>query len=401
MSTPRSGSHQALRRLRTMLALAAAGLGAATLTNSLSPGRLDPARLGRSQSYEFAILLLLAVGLFASCHDISPRQLRSNTRVVLVAITVGVAAKALLTGAVMVAVYHDPAYLLLGIAVAQIDPLSVAVMLRHSRMSPRAKSILTAWASFDDPVTVLLTAYLATPLLRGRHTLPTTGALFVTGGLHSYLLDLGYNALLVLAALAARAALRRTPDTRARRAAGLVLLAGFLVVAARFDLLLGIAAAGLVFRPGIDAWIDRAVNGAFWLSSFVLGVFLVGGADLPAGLLLGATAFAVQILVGSAVGFRLPREDRTHLALGQQNGITAITLALALQPFLPSAVRIIGVAVLVINSAYIGVNEVWRRPRPARTPQPAEGAETAADEPSAVKQNASEITFARPATQPG
>ncbi len=57
--------------------------------------------------------------------------------------------------------HHDVKYLILGIVVAQIDPLSVASILRNPKMSIRVKSILAAWSSFDDPITVLLSLYFS------------------------------------------------------------------------------------------------------------------------------------------------------------------------------------------------------------------------------------------------
>ena len=55
----------------------------------------------------------------------------------------------------------------------------------------------------------------------------------------------------------------------------------------------------------------------------------------------------------------MPRDDRVHLALGQQNGLTAIVLALALQPYLPSAVGIIAMAVLTVNALHLVTNGAW------------------------------------------
>ena len=64
----------------------------------------------------------------------------------------------------------------------------------------------------------------------------------------------------------------------------------------------------------------------------------------------------------------MPRGDRAHLALGQQNGLTAIVLALALQPYLPSAVGIIAMAVLTVNVLHLVTNGAWDLMRQAPTP---------------------------------
>jgi hypothetical protein len=59
--------------------------------------------------------------------------------------------------------------------------------------------------------------------------------------------------------------------------------------------------------------------------------------------------------------------DRVYLALGQQNGITAVILALALQPVLPYAVSVVAPAILAVNILNIASNGVWdNRARIAR-----------------------------------
>lgn len=109
------------------------------------------------------------------------------------------------------------------------------------------------------------------------------------------------------------------------------------------------------------------VTVAFYSATFLLGTFLVGGANVPAGILLGVTAFGVQVLVGYVIGGRMSRQDQLHLAFGQQNGITAIVLALALEPIFPQAVGIIAIAVLVVNVVNVVTNGTWDRLTAART----------------------------------
>lgn len=102
--------------------------------------------------------LLLGVGLLGSTFGIDlDALLASDWKLIIWAITVGVSAKASFTGMVMYAVTRDPRYFVVSISVAQMDPLSVGALVEGSRLSPRAKSLLNAWAALDDPVTVVLT----------------------------------------------------------------------------------------------------------------------------------------------------------------------------------------------------------------------------------------------------
>lgn len=367
-----------VRRLVMVIVLALLGLATSAILRSYAGMR--PHLLTSSVIYGKGISALLAIGLFASVYGISRRELRRNARVVLLAITFGVAFKALLTGGVMALAYGSAGYMLLGVAVAQIDPLSVAASLRDSGMSRRAKSVLSAWASFDDPVTILLVIYLASVLLPGagrRH-----GALAGTGG-GSFLQLVALNAVLVAAASAAwyLFAVRRDRRGLARRDITLCLILVALIAAAvSFGLLAGISVCGLFFRPPVADVLSRVVDGAFYAATFLLGLLLAAGVNVLAGMLLGVSVFLAQVLTGMIVGHGMPRNDRIYLALGQQNGLTAIALALALEPYLPSAIGIIAIAVLVVNVMHISSNGIlaWklakipvasRGRRPSRVPE--------------------------------
>jgi hypothetical protein len=314
-----------------------------------------------STPYSKGISALLVIGLFASVYGISRPELRRNARIVLVAITLGVAFKAVLTGGVMILVLGGTGSLLLGVAVAQIDPLSVAASLKDSTMSERAKSVLSAWASFDDPVTVLLVAYLATL------TLPAARGHDLVGAGGSFLAQAASNVALVAFAGAAWFLLAVRPGQRRQRIRSratrvtltYLVLVGLLVLAASFGLFLGIAACALFYRPPLGAVAFRVVEGAFYVATFLLGMLLVVGVNVWAGLLLGATVFFVQIVAGLVISRGMPSADRVHLALGQQNGLTAIILALALQPYLPSAVGTVAIAILLVNVLHIVTNRTW------------------------------------------
>jgi NhaP-type Na+/H+ or K+/H+ antiporter len=347
-----------VRRLMLVVALAAGGLAVSVVARGAFDVHVGD--LAGFFVYGKCVSALLTVGLFAAAYGISRRELRRNARVVLIAITLGVALKAALVGAIMALVYGSAGFILLGVAVAQIDPLSVAVTLRHSSMSGRAKSILLAWASFDDPVTVLL-VYLgsfALPLARQD----SRGGLGMSVG--SFLSQILLNAVLIAVAAAAWHLLRILGESygneRLCYALQCLALAGLLAAAAWYGLLIGITVCGLFFRPAVGAIVDRAMNFAFCAAVILLGLLLVDGVNIPAGIVLGVAVFAMQVVTALAITRGLPRADRFHLALGQQNGLTAIVLGLALQPYLPQAVGIIAVAILTVNVIHICTNRSWQ-----------------------------------------
>jgi hypothetical protein len=349
--------------------------------------------LTRSATYVYLATALLAVGLYSSTRGIDLREARHSLRTVLLAVTLGVGAKALLIAGVMYAAFRRPEYLVLGVAVAQIDPLSVAAMRMRSRMSERAKAVLLAWASFDDPVTALLTIYLSGLTLSILHEGSRSG-LGDDGTLLSFGMGLTQSLVFVACAFLIWKSLNRIGRRRSKRpdpsrprfqapsqpssqapfarvqaplsrprdrrnGLAIAALVGLFSVAVWSFTMLGLALAGLFFRPALGKWVARLTGAAFLLAVFALGLLLGPGIHLAQGLVLGVAAFVAQAVVSVLIARRHTRDDRVYLALGQQNGITAIILALLLEPSFPGTVGIVAPAILVVNVLNIAANAVW------------------------------------------
>ncbi|MET8685142.1 hypothetical protein ABZV77_13080 [Streptomyces sp. NPDC004732] len=350
-----------------------------------------------SAAYPLIVSLLLAVGLYGSTSGIDLAEARGDLRTLLLAVTVGVLAKAALIVPVLWLAVREPAYLILAIAVAQIDPLSVAALRSRSRMSERGKTVLSVWSSFDDPVTVLLTAYLAPVALSALNGAADSSALPVTPD--AYALTMLGNVVLVAVAALGWFLLRPRPQAQGWEGGGadllravgcLLVLGGVLAVATAYGLMLGVAIVGLFYRPPLLLPVlGPALATAYYLALVALGLLLVDGVEFGPGIALGAAAFGAQMVVGWFIARNLDRSDRVSLALGQQNGVTAVVLALSLQPAFPRTVAIVAPAVVTVNVLHFLTNELWNRRQATRPAPPAPspaGARVllAADEPVAV-----------------
>lgn len=321
-----------------------------------------------SAAYPVLVSLLLAVGLYGSTSGIGLAEARGDLRTLLLAVTVGVLAKAALIMPVLWLAVGEPAYLILAVAVAQIDPLSVAALRSRSRMSERGKAVLSVWSSFDDPVTVLLTAYLAPVALSALDGGADASALPVTPDAYAWTM-LGNVALVVVAALSwsvlrprRGAAVGSGWRGGTRTAVCLLVLAGVLAAATAYGLMLGVAVLGLFYRPPLLVPVlGRVLTTAYYLALVALGLLLVDGVEPGPGIALGAAAFAAQMVVGGLIARNLAPYDRVSLALGQQNGVTAIVLALSLQPAFPRTVAIVAPAVVTVNVLHFVANELWNR----------------------------------------
>jgi NhaP-type Na+/H+ or K+/H+ antiporter len=317
--------------------------------------------------YPFVVATLLAAGLYASTYGINLKEAREHVKLILSAVTFGVVLKAIIIGSSLALMFNNPLFLILGVAVAQIDPLSVAGLMKGKRMSPKAKTILASWASFDDPITVILSLYA--PLLITE--LFGVGLGSITGGHVSermalaYARDFGLNLLLAGGVFGLWLLIRRY-SSKAYAWLAVALAAGiYLLLVVAFSIaivyfmMLGIALIGLFLRPPkIDKAIDHVIKWALCAAAVLLGFLLVGGIDIWKGIALGVAAYSAQIIVGFLLTNGLPRKDRWHIAFAQQNGITAIILALLFEPIYPGTVAIVAPAIIVINGLHGVVNRV-------------------------------------------
>jgi hypothetical protein len=323
----------------------------------------------QSPIYLHVVTALLAIGLYGATSGILIHELRENLRTVVVAVTIGVLAKAVLIAAAVFPLAGSPVYaMLLGVAVAQIDPLSVASLVADRKMSESAKTVLRAWSSFDDPVTTLVTIYLLAVAANGG----TFSLGSRTSGLLGLFTDLGANLLFAAAVFAVwltvRAATVREriarlldkPGVRhAHRWAGVVVLLGVGCYAVATFSLFGLALVGLFLRPLPDVATARLTKAALLLATLALGLLLANGVNWVTGLVLGAAAYGAQVLLAPVVARGHDKADRVNLALSQQNGITAITLALLVEPVFPGTVAIIAPAILTVNTLHATATVAW------------------------------------------
>lgn len=345
-------------QITKLLFLVIAGFGIAKLTG------IDG--IENAGWYTIIIATLLATGLYASTYGIDLKEARNHWKLIIRAVTVGVLLKALIIGGSLALIFQDPFFLILGIIVAQIDPLSVATLMKGSRMSTKAKTILASWASFDDPITVILSLYAPLLLLQfsdieiGMITGQSGAASFT-----SYIVELGINLGLAAQAFCLYTVIRYYSKHISAWLAFGVSMAIYILLALAFSIsvlyfmMLGIALIGLFLRPPkLGPYIDQAVKWALGAALLLLGFLLVDGINIWAGVALGAAAYASQIIVGFLLTKKLPTKDRWHIAFAQQNGITAIILALLFEPVHPGTVAIVAPAIVVINTLHSVINNL-------------------------------------------
>ena len=320
-----------------------------------------------SLAYGLIASSLLCFGLYMAVYDIDKQKAKQHWLIVVIAITVGVICKYLLIFGSVFAITQDWRYAVLAMTMAQIDPLSIAALSDNPRMQPAIRTVLSMWASFDDPMTALLT-----PLLLGAVASITGQQMGGDISWQGMLLTL--SPFILLLVVVWFNAIFRHRGGREREGARTVGTAVAIVVAIPFKLFSLAAVAGWVFRP---KWIGQgrrasiALSVALYGATFLLGLLLAGGVNIFGGVILGVATYLSQCLAAWLVVWLSTRRrkgvsarhfstrDTWHLALSQQNGITAIVLALNLEVVLPGSVAVVSIAILCVNVLHFGANAVF------------------------------------------
>jgi hypothetical protein len=325
---------QATKGVMSMLLLLAGGYAARIL--------LDRPLL-EAGTFDLLSTIILAIGLYGSVYGIDLKEAKEHRGTILSAISFGVVLKSLLIGTGLYLISGRLEAFVFGVAVAQIDPVSVSALLEHKKgkgFSAGGQTVLRGWSSFDDPMTVLMGIYIFLPLVTGTFSNPA-----------EYFQQLGLNVLFAAGVYTFSRILPKNMQTP------LLLVA--LLAAVGFKLLLGIALAGLILRPPLESVLQWAVKISFWTATVILGTLLsLSPAVIGMGIALGLLASGSQIIAAFILAHKLPYADRLHLAAAQYNGITAIGLAVFLEAMLPGTASLIAIAILTINLLYYLINGI-------------------------------------------
>jgi NhaP-type Na+/H+ or K+/H+ antiporter len=326
--------------------------------------------LEHSSWYVLVASALLCFGLYMAVYGIDRQEAKRHWRIVLIAVTFGVVCKYLIIFGITYLVTQNWQYAVLGMALAQIDPLSVAALSSDKRMTKRTRTILNMWAACDDPMTAI-----ATPLLLGAAATlahqkmaegsswvdvlvsiaPFAGTLLVVGLLALYRRMKSKNVHAIL------------QEKLDNHEPGKNVISGLTAIIAIPMRLYSMAAlAGWFVRPswlGVGRRAEFALNIALYSATFLLGILLAGGVDITGGITLGVATYGSQVIAAWLVMWaallvskkenhsksKLSRRDTWHLALSQQNGITAIVLALNLEPVINGSVAVVSLAIVTVN----------------------------------------------------
>jgi len=283
----------------------------------------------------------LLVGLYGSVYGINKNKLFENKNIIISAVTIGVVLKIFIIGVAFYGVTGHIAWsFLLATIIAQIDPLSVA-SLEESNLSERGNTILKAWASFDDPMTVIISVWISVLMVGGDFNLVNLALDVFYNILFAYFIYIIYKKI------------------KAKNQYQLLLLFFAFIVAIPFKLFLGIAIVAIYLKPNIENEIEMVIKMALFYVSIVMGILIAHGINVIEGIFLGIFTILAQFITAWLLTKELEFKDRVQLSIAQQSGITAITLAVYFSNLDSGIVETIAVAILTINVLYFLLNKLY------------------------------------------
>jgi hypothetical protein len=282
---------------------------------------------------------LLGVGLITGTFGINVKEMnRQDWKLLAWAVTVGVLSKALIIGGIYFMLTGNLIGWVVGMSMAQMDPLSTTALLEGSNLSVRARNLLSGWAAGDDPFTVaaVVAMALVQRLFEVNFGIPLSNLdVHDIGGFTAY--SVQNFALMATIVFLFQRAYRGTMTAR------IVLVLGFMaaavVIGATWYWMFGIALVGLFMRPTDEhvynkvlGILEKCSNAAFTVAAIIIGALIwLHGVNLWLGIAVGTAAYLSQMIVTPplAYGRGLPREDRQRLGRAHQNGLTASLLGLS------------------------------------------------------------------------
>lgn len=289
----------------------------------------------------------LAIGLYGSVYAIDIESLKKNLNVVLSAISIGVILKISIIGGILWLYMQTPIAFLLAAIIAQIDPLSISALEKNKNLSKDGETILRAWSSFDDPITIIVSLWLASFIY--INTSVSFNEIISNAAITFY-----YNIIMAVVVYFLWRYLR--PHNKVITCFSLLFLSFILTI--YFELYLGFAIIALFVRPPLFNYEGKITFVTLLIVSIVLGMLLTNGVNIITGVIMGVSTIFSQLIVSYYLTEKMTFQDKIKLSFAHQSGITAIALSLYFIQYDSSLIKSIAVAIVTINIGYFFANQI-------------------------------------------
>ena len=268
----------------------------------------------------------IAVGLYINVLGIDRSVLKECLDSIAKVIFVGVPLKICIPGFLLSILSPQVGAIsyLCATVIAQIDPIAAGKSLECSKISSKSATILRAWSSFDDPITVLFAFYIFLPALLLENF--NFAEYFI-----SYILKDVFICFLVyqIYKFYQRKILIKF---RQKLAIDAILVILAILYSITFKSFLLPATIGLFIRPFASEGFTRITSGIFLLSVFILGLM---SANIKlcwySGFILAVATFFVAQVIVTQIFLKDSINSKVRVMFGHQNGMTAMLLTIGIE----------------------------------------------------------------------
>lgn len=264
----------------------------------------------------------IALSLYINVLAIDKTLFKSNLGLIGRVLVFGVPIKIILPG-FLLALFSPsiaPIAYLCATVIAQMDPIAAAKSLDNSKISRKSETILRAWTSFDDPITVLFAFYIFLPLLVSTNLSVSQYfvriAADIVGCLTVYYLSKWLN----------------TIHTDTKKYLEIIFIVIIIIYSVLSDSFVLPAFSGIFLRPIASEKLEVIITPIFYLSVIVIGLLSTNlSLDwLSGGILAFSTFFLGQVIV-TLLFIKESIANKARVMFGHQNGMTAILLTVAIE----------------------------------------------------------------------
>ncbi|BDA68450.1 hypothetical protein CAL7716_026160 [Calothrix sp. PCC 7716] len=272
--------------------------------------------------------IAIIIGLYINVLSIDTTLLKTCLGSVITVICIGVPVKILLSGFLLASFSPKlaPIAYLCATVIAQIDPIAASKSLQTTKVSPKSETILRAWSSFDDPVTVLFAFYIFLPAL-----------IFQNSNISQYVVKIATD---ILSCALAYCLYRLYIDNRrvsllsdsVKTTIEVTCLVAIMIYSLISGSFLLPAFVGFFLRPFAPEKLEPVISVIFYFSVVVIGLLCTNISLnwLSGGILAFSMFFIAQVLV-AVLFLKDSMANKLKVMFGHQNGMTAILLTVAIE----------------------------------------------------------------------
>jgi len=272
----------------------------------------------------------LSISLFANVQDIPKNFIREHKTQTIKIVTIGLIFKALALGGILYILTKEVRFFLIAALLSQIDP-NFTNWAKQNNAEVSELNLIES--TFDDPISTLITLYVALPFVLGE-----------VFDLKTYFIMIFINLIFAQIFFILKEFQLNLK----------ILSALSIIVGSIYNLFLGVALSGLIVRLEKNIY-DKIIPIITYASYFLIGMYVP---QTGLNVIVGGTVALILVFIVRPLEVTIffgKSNIKKSLIYAEQKGITSLLLLLIIQPKV-DILPIVLPAMIIINILFIILN---------------------------------------------